>query len=98
MTKIVTKPDYGTSIGDIDGKPVILTEPFQGFFDDLEGKLNESLFGEVVQLTSYIVALVPSASSFTGGMIFVSDETGGAVPAFSDGTNWRRVTDRVIIS
>jgi hypothetical protein len=28
----------------------------------------------------------------------VSNETGGAVLAFSDGTNWRRVTDRNIIA
>lgn len=32
------------------------------------------------------------------GLIYVSDETGGAVPAFSDGTNWRRVTDRAVVS
>lgn len=34
----------------------------------------------------------------TGDMIFVSDETGGAVMAFYDGTNWRRITDRAVIS
>ncbi|NIP26040.1 MAG: hypothetical protein GWN94_24885 [Phycisphaerae bacterium] len=49
-------------------------------------------------LKSYTVATVPTASSHTGAMIYVSDETGGAVPAFSDGTNWRRCTDRTIIS
>jgi hypothetical protein len=48
---------------------------------------------------SYTVATVPSAStSGAGALIYVSDETGGAVPAFSDGTNWRRVTDRTVIS
>lgn len=31
-------------------------------------------------------------------LIFVSNESGGAVPAFSDGTNFRRVTDRAIVS
>jgi hypothetical protein len=31
-------------------------------------------------------------------MIYVSDETGGAVMAFSDGSNWRRITDRAIVS
>lgn len=31
-------------------------------------------------------------------LIYVTDETGGAVPAFCDGTNFRRVTDRAIIS
>jgi hypothetical protein len=48
---------------------------------------------------SYTVATVPSASAAgAGAMIYVSNEAGGAVPAFSDGTNWRRVTDRAIIS
>jgi hypothetical protein len=47
---------------------------------------------------SYTVATVPAAASHTGGLIYVTDEPGGAVPAFSDGTNWRRVTDRTIIS
>lgn len=52
----------------------------------------------IIQMPSYTVATVPDAGAFVRGMIYVSDETGGAVPAFSDGTNWRRVTDRAIIS
>lgn len=48
--------------------------------------------------TSYTVAGVPAAASYAGGVIFVSNESGGAVLAFSDGTNWRRVTDRAVIS
>jgi hypothetical protein len=52
-----------------------------------------------VRVQSYTVAGVPSASaSGAGAMIYVSNESGGAVIAFSDGTNWRRVTDRAIIS
>lgn len=50
-----------------------------------------------MHLKSYTVAglpAVPGASS----MIYVSDETGGAIPAFSDGTNWRRVSDRAIVA
>ena len=53
---------------------------------------------EIPTLKSYTVAGVPSAVTFDRGLIYVSDETGGAVPAFSDGTNWRRVTDRAIVS
>jgi hypothetical protein len=49
-------------------------------------------------LPSYTVATVPSAATYARGMIYVSDEAGGAVPAFSDGANWRRVTDRAIVS
>jgi hypothetical protein len=48
---------------------------------------------------NYTVATVPSASvAGAGAMIYVSDEVGGGVPAFSDGTNWRRVTDRAVVS
>ncbi len=53
---------------------------------------------EPLRLKSFTVATVPTASLWTAAEIFVSDETGGAVPAFSDGTNWRRVTDRAIVS
>lgn len=58
---------------------------------------NSDLSGGVVYFKSYTVSTLPSAST-AGGMIYVSNESGGAVMAFSDGTNWRRVTDRAIVS
>lgn len=48
------------------------------------------------QLLSFTVAALPAVT--VARMIYVSDEAGGAVPAFSDGTNWRRVTDRAVVS
>jgi hypothetical protein len=51
-----------------------------------------------VKCKSYTVAGVPAASAGAGQMIYVSNEAGGGVIAFSDGTNWRRVTDRAVIS
>jgi hypothetical protein len=48
-------------------------------------------------MPTYTVATLPSAA-IAGRWIYVSDESGGAVPAFSDATNWRRVTDRAIVS
>lgn len=45
---------------------------------------------------SYTVATLPAADA--GSIIYVSDEVGGAVLAFADGTNWRRSTDRAIVS
>lgn len=50
-----------------------------------------------LKLAEYTVLTLPSAT-LSGQMIYVTDETGGAVPAFSDGTNWRRTTDRAIVS
>jgi hypothetical protein len=52
-----------------------------------------------VRVGSYTVATVPGAGAVgAGAIIYVSDETDGAVLAFSDGTSWRRVTDRAVIS
>lgn len=50
-----------------------------------------------MQLPSFTVATLPAVGA-AAGLIYVSDESGGAVPAFSDGTNWRRVTDRAIVT
>ena len=51
------------------------------------------------RLPSYTTSTLPSASGAgAGSMVFVTDEAGGAVPAFSDGTDWRRVTDRAVVS
>lgn len=54
-------------------------------------------------LKEYTVATLPTASLYREsgtfcGLIAVSDETGGYTLAFSDGTNWRRVQDRSIVS
>jgi hypothetical protein len=46
---------------------------------------------------SYTVAGLPAVGN-GGGLIYVSDETGGPTMAFSDGTNWRRVQDRAIVA
>jgi len=48
---------------------------------------------------SYTVSEAGSITGMSAGdMIFVSDETGGATMAFYDGSNWRRVQDRAVIS
>lgn len=50
-----------------------------------------------IRPSSYTVGTLPAVGT-AGGMIYVSDEAGGATPAFSDGTNWRRTADRAIVS
>ena len=49
-------------------------------------------------LVSYAKTSLPAAGSHNASLVYVTDEAGGAVPAFSDGTNWRRVTDRAVVS
>lgn len=48
-------------------------------------------------LPNYVALGLPTAVNL-GGFIYVTDESGGPVPAFSDGVNWRRVTDRAIVT
>ena len=50
-----------------------------------------------VRVKSYTVTGLPAATA-TGQVAFVSDEVGGATLAFSDGSNWRRVADRAVVS
>ena len=99
MTKIVSSPERFEVIVK-DGNA---SERLQLFLDDIQQRLNDFLLGQAVRIPIYTVATIPSVSeNFSSGefssLIFVSDETGGAVIAFTDGTNWRRVTDRTIVA
>jgi len=84
-----------------------LWRDFRGAYNDVKRVLDEitqfrdnaiKAVNALDQVAIYTVATLPSATSFPGGIVLVSDEVGGAVLAFSDGTNWRRVTDRAIVS
>lgn len=74
-------------------------DPLRTAFTKTNSNFTEVYAGlaELQAPNPYTVATLPSAS-LAGKMIYVSDESGGAVIAFSDGTNWRRVTDRAIVS
>ena len=52
---------------------------------------------QVFILPTWTVATLPNPVP-AAQVIYVSDEAGGAVMAFSDGTNWRRCTDRAIVT
>lgn len=85
---ITEQTDHGERIIE-EGKA---TPRLQAYFDAVTLDLNEH------KLPGYTVLTVPDATKSERAMIYVSDETGGATIAFSDGTNWRRVQDRAIIS
>lgn len=53
--------------------------------------------GTAHQMPTYTVSTLPAAD-LPCRWIYVSDETGGATPAFNDGTNWRRPSDRAVVS
>lgn len=51
-----------------------------------------------VRVGSFAKAALPPANAGAGQIAFVSDESGGATLAFSDGVLWRRVADRAAVS
>ncbi len=71
--------------------------PFTASYRLVVDAINKTYINGLPRAPAYTVAAVPSAAN-VGTLIYVSDETGGAVLAFADGTNWRRVTDRTIVS
>lgn len=56
------------------------------------------LGAKVVTLDPKTVSQLSSLTVTAGSIVYVSNETGGPVIAFYDGTNWRRVTDRAVVS
>jgi len=59
--------------------------------------VNGNISGSIHYCHPYTSATLPSAA-IPGGLIYVSDESGGSTMAFSDGATWRRVQDRAIVS
>ena len=67
-------------------------------FTDLKAR-NITATGPVIFPSTTVAGLTAfPAATYIGGMVYVSNESGGATMAFSDGTNWRRVQDRAIVS
>jgi hypothetical protein len=70
-----------------------------GYAQRLVLDADKAAFNVPAKVPNTTVAGLPSAANAgAGAIIYVSNETGGATLAFSDGTNWRRVTDRAVVS
>lgn len=54
--------------------------------------------GGLFTLANRTVAQLSILTPAAGAMAYCTDETGGGQPVFYDGTNWRRMTDRIVIS
>ena len=76
------------------------------YFRDLElfiKQVYENITG-INEAKAYTVSTLPDPANYDpasrgkAAYAYVSDESGGATLAFCDGTNWRRVQDRAIVS
>lgn len=52
----------------------------------------------LASLATHSVSDLPSTIAAAPALIYVWDASGGGIPCFSDGTNWRRVDTRAIVS
>jgi hypothetical protein len=64
--------------------------------DDIGREMRASGRGFPVVLASFAAADLPDPARWVGGWIWVPDATGGPVPAYSDGSAWRRPNSTVI--
>ena len=86
MTKISELPTAGTVTGS-EQIPIVQ-----------DGVNKRVAINLTAVLESRTVATLPSSPA-TGTLRFVTDEVGGAVPAFFDGIDWRRTSsDRAVVS
>lgn len=82
------------AISDVTG----LSASLSGLSDAIAGKVAKSgdiMTGPLVQ-PGYSKTALPSVGSNARAMVYVTDLTGGAEFCYSDGTNWRRMSDRSI--
>lgn len=54
--------------------------------------------GFPVRMPQYSKADLPTAANYPGTWIYVHDATGGASPAYSNGTSWLRADTSAVIS
>lgn len=79
-------------------KPRIRPATGSGLYIADMGRQVERAFEDARRLERFTVATLPDATAFRSVLIIVTNETGGEIPAWSDGTNWRRVSDRAVVS
>ena len=96
MRKRVRLSPPPTNLGDTNSRP------WFDWFNNVFSRLGEG----PVLIQGYSVSVLPDATQYGNegsedpfsSVIFIRDEAGGSTLAFSDGTDWRRVSDRTIVS
>lgn len=88
----INPPPIQNAISTVSGE---LTQVWVLFFMKLRDVLSLNTPWQIMSAT---VSTLPDATAYEGSLLYVSNESGGKVVAFSDGINWRRVTDRAIVS
>lgn len=100
---IASKPDAGSEIAEDVGGMLRISQQYQTFLDDVEEGLNFptlpafSVEDLTVTVAPTLTPVVP-ASANQDVMVMVTNEAAGRVPAYSNGSDWKRFSDNVNIS
>ncbi len=70
----------------------------QQLADDVSRELRARVRGFPVVLAKFSKADLPDATRWEGAWIFVTDDAGGAVPAYASGGSWKRADTSAVIS
>lgn len=91
MSRVTIAPLQDTSPAGIQQWARQLSQQVERLMNGIVADINAS------PVRAYTVDTLPSPTE-TKRIIYVIDETGGAVLAFNDGQVWRRCTDRAVVS
>jgi hypothetical protein len=95
--------NYPSSLRWMSGEDYLIYRPYTGgtfaFYASVAGVLSGlsarpwgCVYANIVALTSYTVATLPSAADYTRGVVYVANgDSGSPCLAVSNGTNWLRV-------
>lgn len=98
-TPALVRPIYPISLQSLAQFDQLFMRSISQELTEHASAINAMLLGrEPFQLVKYTVATLPDPTLHEAKLVYVSNEVGGKTVAFSDGLNWRRVQDRVIVS
>jgi hypothetical protein len=83
----INAPTTLTGTYTISSPTTITLDPISEIINDAPMKLVSKTVSELSTLTASV-----------GSVVYCTNESGGAIPVFFDGINWRRFSDRNIVS
>lgn len=103
---VLIEGDRRLMLRSADGSQFMVRVDDQGFLFTAEADGTEhpltiaavSGLADALKIRSVTVATLPDPTDASQLPVLVTDESGGKVLAFAEGTHWRRVTDRAIVS
>lgn len=104
--KSVNTPDWSgqpntlvnPDLSELVAVPMAYWKESSGAVVEMSGAEKTAIDAIVVPVPGVVTVATLPTPTLGSSMVTVIDEAGGVVVAFADGTNWRRTTDRAVVS